>query len=111
MFKRFLFLTGCILQEFVVDILGTIKKRYSRNAKNMVKSALIQKYACYNRTNLTIHRNNTNGYILIDCFALPQWVMTNSILVNYLSKETGAMVASYSKNGRDDYEDILYSSL
>ncbi len=110
MIRRFLFLTGCIFQEIFVDILGTIKKRYFGNAKKMAKSELVQQYTDYNCKKLTSLSNSSNGFILIDCFAVPQWVMPNSILVDYLREATGATVASYSTNGRNAYDDKLYSS-
>ena len=108
--RIFFLLSAVIFREVLVGILSPIKKMASPGARKLSRSKVVNKYCDYNRTHLKSSGDYSKGYLLVDCFPVPQWIMTNSILLDKLRELTGAGIASYGIANRDSYEEKLYSS-
>jgi len=73
-------------------------------------STSVKQYCNYNRKIFKTNGDYKKGLILVDCFLIPQWIMVNSILLNRLSKLTGAATATYDITRRNLYADKIFSS-
>ncbi len=73
-------------------------------------SASVTKYCSYNKKVFVNSGDYAKGYLLMDCFAIPMWIMTSSVLLNRLSEITGAGIATYDFTRRSLYVDKLFSS-
>jgi hypothetical protein len=73
-------------------------------------SSSVKEYCNYNRKIFKNNGDYKKGLILVDCFLVPQWIMVNSILLNQISKLTGAAIATYDINRRNFYSDKIFSS-
>lgn len=70
----------------------------------------VRRYCAYNSEVFNSGFRPADRIILMDCFPIPQWVIANSFLVNKLSAQFDARIASYGVVPRDFYTDALYRS-
>jgi hypothetical protein len=108
--RNTIFFIIAIVKEFLISLINPIRRQLSIKAFRLTRSAAVDSYCAYNKSNLASGGDYKNGYILVDCFPVPQWIMVNSIFLDRLREITGAGIASYGINDRDAYEDKLYKS-
>jgi len=73
-------------------------------------SKAVEIYCTYLRDKVKNIRPPKSDIILIDCFAVPQWVMANSIFLNRLSTKLEASITSYGFSPREHKTNDIYQS-
>ena len=82
----------------------------SIRAYQLANSESVKNYCNYNNKIFSNKGDYKKGFLLMDCFMIPQWIMTSSILLDHLSKISGAGIASFGFSSRDLYVDKLFKS-
>lgn len=78
--------------------------------KNIEKKICLKKYLDFNKSYFYQKNDKKNGFILVDCFPIPDWIFVNSVFLNCLASEGNLEVLTYGLRKRDVLTNAIYAS-